>query len=533
MKRRSFLLASAAITAASGLGFPALAQSDKTVLRYVPNAGLNNLDPMWTTADLVARDHGHMVYDTLFGSTENYEASPQLAEGYEFNEDSTECVITLREGLVFHDDSPIRAKDCVASINRWMNANGSLVGQYISSLLKSLTAEDDLTIRFTLSRPLPMLVNLMSSIVAPVPFIMPERIAKESPSASFSDATGSGPFRFVAEEFKPGITAVYEKFEGYKPTSAPFEGLTSGPKVVHFDRVEWQAIPDSSTAFSALQAGEVDWVNRTQPELLEVARLMPELQVGKMEALPRIGTLRFNHLNAPFDSKKMRQALLPAIDQEDFGRASVGNDTEAYATGVGVFPPGAPMASDAGLEPLMGERDLEKAAQLVKEAGYDGETVRVIGPTNIPLLAAHAEVGIDIFRKIGLNVEPELVDWGTVVQRRVSKAPVSEDGWSVIFLVWPGATMLSPATNLMLQGSGEDAPFGWPDIPQLEELRVQWYEAETLDKQKEIAVEMQRVAMDELPFIPVSGIEQLTVLDAGLEDRVIGFPIFWNIKPAA
>lgn len=532
MQRRSFLLGAAAVPALIAAGIPVAAQTRDKVLKFVPSGALSNLDPMWTTADLVARDHGHMVYDTLFGMTDSFEASPQMAEGYAFNADSTECRITLRQGLIFHDGSPVQAADCVASLRRWMAATGSLIGQHVAGVLVDLSAPDAQTILFRLSRPFPMLVNLMSSIVAPVPFIMPARIAEQAPSAEFRDTVGSGPFRFVLDQYQPGIRAVYERFDGYQPTGAPFEGMTSGPKVVHFDRVEWHAIPDSSTAFSALQSGEVDWISQTQPELLEVARLMPDLAVSKMESLARIGTLRFNHQNAPFNNKKLRQALVRAVNQQDFGVATVGNDPEAYIDGVGFFPPGTAMASTAGLEPLLAGPDLEEARRLIAGSGYAGEPLRVLGPTNISTLAAHAEVGIDLFRRLGLNVEPELVDWGTVVQKRTSRAPVAEGGWSVIFLIWPGPTMMSPATNTMLQGAGDKAPFGWPDIPRIEELRAQWFDAPDLAAQQTIAEEIQRVAMDELPYIPVSGIYTFTVARASLADRVVGFPIFWNIRPA-
>ena len=530
MKRRSFLLGTASAASLVAVGRPAAAQARANVLKYVPSGTLNNLDPMWTTADVVAREHGHMIYDTLFGMTDEFAASPQLAQGHAFNADNTECRITLRQGLVFHDNSPIQAQDCVSSIKRWMSANGSLIGQYVASILVDLTAADDHTIVFRMSRPFPMLVNLMASIVAPVPFIMPKRIADQAPSADFSDTTGSGPFRFVASEFRAGIKAVYEKFAGYKPTSAKFEGMTSGPKVVHFERVEWLSIPDSSTAFSALQSGEVDWVAQTQPELLEIARQTPTLTVSKMESLPLVCTLRFKSKNAPFHNRKLRQALLRAISQKDFGIATVGNDTDAYMEGVGFFPPGTPMASRAGLEPLLAGQNLQEARRLIAESGYNGELIRVLGPTNVTTLAAHAEVGIDLFRRLGLNVRPEMVDWGTVVQKRTSRAPVSEGGWSAMFLVWPGPTMMLPATNTMLQGAGDKAPFGWPDIPRLEELRAKWFEAPSLDAQKKIAEDIQRVAMEELPYIPVSAIFSFTVTRAALKDRVIGFPIFWNVR---
>ncbi|MCW3475240.1 ABC transporter substrate-binding protein [Limobrevibacterium gyesilva] len=529
MDRRSFL-ATGAAAATAALARPALAQSERQrVLRFVPYSDLTVLDPIWTTADVV-RDHGYLIYDTLYGTDGAYQPQPQLAEGHVFEQDGKICTITLRAGPTFHDGQPIRARDVVASLQRWMAV--APMGQTLNSVLDELSALDDRRIRFRLKRPFPLLIQTLAQPIAPVPFIMPERVARTDPSKQLTDTTGSGPFRFKRDEYRPGNIAAYERFAAYQPTPAGGSGLTAGPKVAQFDRIEWRIIPDAATAAAALQQGEVDWFSDPPAEILELVRRSRDLAVSRMDLLPLVCVMRWNQLVPPFDSKAMRQALLPAIDQADFVMAAAGTDPDNFATGTGMFPAGSPMASDAGLEPLQGPRDLNKAKRLLKEAGYDGQLVRLIGPTDTVTTAALTQVAADLLRRLGLNLDAALTDSGTVVQRRRSMQPLDKGGWSVGCWAFPGLWFINPATHILLRGNGRDAWFGWPTAPRLEALRDQWMEATDLAAQKRIAREIQVVAMDELPCIPLGCVYRSTAMRRDLKDRVVGMPLFWNIRRA-
>ena len=497
------------------------------VLKYVPQADLGSFDPIWTTS-VVTRDHGFMIYDTLFGTDAQFRPTPQLAAGFTTERDGRVVLITLRPGLLFHDGEPIRARDCVASLERWM-VRASL-GQKLKSVLEALTAPDDLTLRFVLKRPLPYLIPMLGLPATPVPFIMPERVARTDPFQQITEMVGSGPFRYLRDEHVPGSFSAYAPFAGYRPTPDGGAGLTAGPKLAHFDRVEWHTLPDAATAAAALQKGEMDWFSQPPPELLELLRRNRTLAVEPLELLPYTLLLRFNSLNPPFDKAAIRRALLPAIDQADFVAACVGANAEAGIVGSGVFPAGSPSASDAGLEPLKGPRSLELAKRRLKEAGYDGQLIRILGPTDILNPSALTQVGIDLFRRLGLNLDIQLTDWATVVSRRPNKEPVEKGGWSVSFYSNPGLDLLNPATNAILRGNGAGAWFGWPTIPRLETLRDQWFDAAEPAAQAAITREMQVVAMEELPFIPLGGLRSFTATQGSLRDRVVGFPIFWNIR---
>ncbi len=254
MKRRT-LLATAGATAA-GLAAPSIAGAAvANTIRFVPQAGLSNLDPIWTTIDVV-RNASLLFWDTLYGVDSSLTSRPQMCEGHETSADGLTWTFTLRPGLRFHDGEPVRARDAVASVGRWMKRD--LMGQRISAQLDALDALDDRRFRFRLRRPFPKLIYALGKVSTPVCFIMPERIASTDAFTPITEYVGSGPFVFRREQWVTGSSAVFERFAGYVPREEKSDWLAGGKRVL-FDRLEWQAIPDSGTAAAALQNGEVDW----------------------------------------------------------------------------------------------------------------------------------------------------------------------------------------------------------------------------------------------------------------------------------
>ena len=299
---------------------------------------------------------------------------------------------------------------------------------------------------------------------------------------------------------------------------------------MHFDRVEWHIIVDAATAAAALQTGEIDWYEQPPPEIQTLLRRNRAVTVEPIDPLPLTGILRPNHLHPPFNDKRVRQALLPAISQTDFMQAINGPDPALFTTGVGVFTPGTPLANDAGLAPLLGPRSVDRARALLREAGYTNQPMRLIGPTDILAPAAMTQVGADLVRRLGINADVVITDWGTTVQRRTSREPVERGGWSMLFTSFSSFDFVDPAAHFPLRGNGTGAWPGWPTIPRLEELRDAWFVAADLPAQQAIAREMQAVAMDELPYIPVGSYLSVTAHRRNLADRVKGLAVFWGLR---
>src|SRR5678809_662154 len=214
LNRRVFAAASVALAVlATG---PALAQGK--VLRFVQNGNLTILDPIWTTA-YITRNHGYMIYDTLFAMDEKGEIKPQMVDKYDESADKLTYTFTLRDGLVGHDGPPVTAEDCIASIKRW-SARDAL-GQKLMSFVDSMTANDAKTFTVKLKSPTGLLIFGLGKPSSNVPFMMPKRVADTDPNTQISEFIGSGPFVFKRDEWKPGDKAVYVKFDKYKPRSEP------------------------------------------------------------------------------------------------------------------------------------------------------------------------------------------------------------------------------------------------------------------------------------------------------------------------
>ncbi|NKC33299.1 ABC transporter substrate-binding protein [Falsiroseomonas selenitidurans] len=526
MLRRTLLKTGAAMGGAAALPRVSVAQPAR-VLKMVPQANLTSLDPVWTTAN-ITRNHGHMIYDTLYGLDAQFRPQPQMAAGHVAEDGGKRVVITLRDGLRFHDGSPVLAKDVVASVKRWMRRNP--FGQKLATVTDELSADGDKKVVFRLKRPFPAMFAALAQVSNSPPFVMPERLAMTDAFTQVREAVGSGPFRFKPDEYNSGSLAVYERNADYVPVSSGTPSLTAGPKVVHFDRVEWHIITDAATSAAAIQTGEIDWYEQPPPEIQQLLRRDRNVKIEAIDPLPLTGILRFNHLHAPFNDKKMRQAILPALAQEDFMQAVVGTDPANYQTGVGFFTPGTPLANDAGMGPLTGPRSLDRAKALMREAGYTNQPMRLIGPTDILAPSAMTQVGADLVRRLGFNADIALADWGTVVQRRTSREPLDKGGWSMLFTAFSSFDFATPAAHYPLRGNGTSAWFGWPSIPKLEELRDAWFEAPDLATEQRLAREMQTVAMDELPYVPVGAYKSLTALRSNLVDRVSGLALFWGIR---
>ena len=527
VKRRTLLRAGTAALA-MGLARPATVRAaGARVLKFIPQADLAVLDPVWTTA-YVTRHHGMMVFDTLYGTDAGFQPQPQMVAGATTGADGKEWNLTLRDGLKWHDGTPVLGRDCVASIQRWGKRDA--FGQALMAATDELSAPDDKTIRFRLKQPFPLLPIALGKVSVVICPMMPERLAKTDPFTQVTEMVGSGPFRFKADERVPGARVVYERFEGYVPRSGGTPEWTSGPKVAHFDRIEWNVIPDAATAMGALQNGEADWWEQPTFDLLPLLRKTSNLVLETLDPTGSPSMLRFNQLFPPFDNAAIRRALLGAVDQADFMTAVAGTDPSGWRDKVGFFPPGSPLASDVGMQVLEGPRDLNKVKKDLAAAGYKGEKIVVMVASDFPVLNAMGQVGADMLQQVGMNVDLQVTDWGSVVQRRASRKPPDQGGWSVFFTAFGGVDQYTPAGHLGLRGNGTDGWFGWPTEPKLEELRAAWFAAPDLAAQKKIGEAIQAEAFKSVPYLPLGEYFQPTAHAKSISGVLKGMPLFWNVS---
>jgi peptide/nickel transport system substrate-binding protein len=528
MSRRQFLAAATGSVAATALPAPSVhAQKGGGTLRFVAQADLKILDPVWTTA-YITRNHAYLVYDTLFGTDEKLQVKPQMVDKHTVSRDGMKYTFTLRDGLKWHDGQPVVAEDCAESLKRWMKKDR--FGRLLAAHTAKVAPVDRKTFTLELGERFGPVLEAIGKPSSNVPFMMPARIASTSADEQIKEIVGSGPFRFVKDEWQPGNQVVYVKHADYVPRNEAPSGSTGGKKV-HLDKVVWRYIPDPATAAAALAAGEVDWWEIPPIDFVPKIEQNATLATFLPDPLGTQGWLRPNHLHPPFNNKKARQALVAMMDQNLYLQAGIGQ-AKYYRTCDSVFACNGPYATKAGAEGLA-KQDLQKARQLVKESGYDGRPVTVVHVTDISFLSAAALVTRELLQSAGFTVELKAMDWSTNLATRARKDPPDKGGWNVLHTWWMAADVINPAVHFGVSGAGSGAWFGWPEIPQLEKLITEWVRATDHARRKQIADEVQRVALDEVAYVPWGE----WVAPTAFRKNVQGIPkfiapLFWNVSVA-
>jgi len=526
MHRRSLLKAAAVAPFLPSLAAPAVAQDVRAnTLRFIPQANLAALDPIWTTAT-VTGNHAYYVFDTLFGINAAGEVKPQMAEGHEVLEDGKLWRIKLRTGLKFHDGEPVRAQDCVDSVKRWTVRDA--FGQLLARVITDWRVVDDRTFEIRLSRAFPLLSSALGKATG-APFIMPSRLASTDANKAVTEMVGSGPYRFIGDQFNSGSRAVYEKFDGYVPRQEPSDYDTGG-KVAHFPRIEWQIITDPATAAAALMNGEVDWWERPLADLQPMLARNRDITRRVTDKAGRLALARLNCLQEPFNDVRIRRAVLAAVVQEDYMRAAQGDDTSSWSTTPSIWPRETPYFADhSDLMP----GDVAKARAMLKEAGYGNQKVVIINPTDFPDIGPLGQVTADTLKRAGMNVDLAESDWGTVIQRRNSREATDKGGWSIFHTTGPAAYYGNPAMSPLIRGQGEAGWFGWWKSDRAEALTQEWLFATDEPGQKKAATELGRLGMEEVATVPLGQFTLRTAFRNTITDVQDGTaPYPWGVKRA-
>ncbi len=518
-------IASAAIALATTLASPMPTWAAGKTITAVMHADMRA--PGMPSTAYIYRDFGYMIYDTLLAEDSNFKIQPQMAE-YTVSDDKLTYTFTLRDGLKWHDGTPVTAEDCVASLKRWGKADG--MGQKLMEFTASLEATDPKTITLKLKEPYGLVLQSIGKPSSLVPFMMPKRLAETPAGTPIPEMIGSGPFKFVKAEFQPGVKAVFEKNTDYVPRKEP-PSWTSGGKVVKVDRVEWLTMPDAQTAVNSLQAGDIDFMEAPSYDILPVLEGNPDIKVDVLNKLGAQTVGRMNFLNPPFDNVKVRRAALLAINQKDVLDALVGNPKYYQLCGA-YFVCGTPLASDAGGELLVKGNGMAEAKKELAASGYDGTPIVIMAPGDVVSLKAQPIVAAQALKDAGFKVDVQATDWSTVISRRTSQKPVKDGGWNMFFTNWVSADLVDPIVNYSIGGQGTKGGwFGWADDPTIEKLKTDFVRATTLDDQKKIAAEIQKEAYDQVIYIPMGQFLQPSAWRTSLKGVLDGpaTPIFWNV----
>ena len=527
ISRRNFTtIASALSVLALSAALSTQAFAAGKTITAVMHSDLRVIDPIMTTA-YITRDHGYMVYDTLLATDSSFKIQPQMAD-WKVSDDKLTYTFTLRDGLKWHDGTPVTAEDCVASLQRWGKRDG--MGQKLMDFTASLEATDAKTITLKLKEPYGLVLDSLGKPSSLVPFMMPKRLAETPGDKPIPEQIGSGPFKFVQGEFQPGVKAVYEKNKDYVPRKEP-ANWTSGGKVVKVDRVEWITMPDAQTAVNALQSGDIDFMENLPYELLPILEANKDItiEVSNKFGFQTLG--RMNFLYPPFDNVKVRRAAFLAMNQKDVLDALVGNAKYQKICGA-IFVCGTPLETDVGAETLTKGSGMAEAKKLLAESGYDGTPVVVLAPGDVVTLKAQPVVAAQLLRDAGFKVDLQATDWQTVVTRRASQKPPKEGGWSMFFTNWAAPDVANPVVNVSVGGRGKNGGwFGWAEDAKIEELRDKFARASSPDEQKKVAADLQKQAYEQVIYIPLGQYLAPSGWRKSLSGVLDGpaTPVFWNV----
>ncbi len=524
MQRRHLLAGAAALAARPALAQTAVGGTSKTLV-FVPTTNPPSFDPVWNPAQ-ATRTLGLMIYETLYTRDIALNPHPHMLDGHLVEDDGKRWTMKLRAGQTFHDGTPVLARDCVASIRRWMVRDP--IGTYVNGRLDALEAADDRTIVWRLKKPFPFLAAMLAK-TQPTCAMMPERLAADAYKQA-PECIGSGPFRWVANEFVSGSRAVMAKFDKYVPRQEKVEYGWGGYHV-KVDRVEWRIIPDASTAANALATGEVDWVENPLPDLLPMLRKSPGVTVGRIDTHGVFPVLRPNFILGPTANPVVRRAMLLAIDQTDAMTAVMGEDREGWRAPVGFFVPGTESANEAGMDAMRHRPSADAIKKMLKEGGYNGERIVFMHPTDPSAYDAMCLVAEGAFQRVGLNIDVQTTDWGTVTQRRSSKETLDKGGWSVFPSGFPSVDLGNPVLAGGLRTNGKDAWVGWPENERIETLRDAWINSTDPVEQKRLSEQIQLECFSFVPYIPLGQYIPSGAWRSNVTGQLRGpAPVFWNVE---
>jgi peptide/nickel transport system substrate-binding protein len=502
------------------------AAAQVNVLRFVPQASLTVLDPIWST-NYVTRSHGYLVYDTLFATDSKGNIQPQMVNTWQISKDRKIWTFTLRRGLAFHDGSPVTSEDVIASLKRW--ASRDALGTIWAKFIDRYEVVNANTWRIVLVEPCGIMFDALGKPSSNVPFIMPAHVARTSGYEQIKDIVGSGPFIFKSDEFKPNERAVYVKNLRYRPRNEPKDGLAGGKRVL-VDRVEWVMIRDPQTQFNALTVGEVDWVEQPNFEHAASYRTQPQVVYHELSSAGVQIMLRFNHLHPPFNDVRIRRAAMTALGQLDFLKTQIAVPG-LYRFCKSIYPCDSPLASDE-TGAFTGEANAQMAAQMLKAAGYDGTPIVLLRSTDPAVVSKLPLVARQQLETAGFKVDMQQMDWAALTARRTKKDPPNQGGWNIFLTSFVASDIANPLTIPMLNAQGDTGWLGWQYEPKIEALKQQYARATRLSQKKGIAQNIQLTALATASYVPLGMYSRTTAYRKNIHGVAhnAGVHVFWGIS---
>lgn len=366
------------------------------------------LDLHWSSATIIYEITGH-IYETLFTTDAKYETIPHLAEGYEALDGLKRYVIRLRKGVKFHNGKEMTSADVVASLRRWAKRG---TGKAVFKTVEAVEAKDPYTVEIRLKAPSAVLTTALAQMPNGSA-IYPKEVVEAAGDGQIKEYIGTGPFKFV--EHKPDQYVRLARFEGYTPRAEAPNGY-GGRRTAYVDELWFIPVPDIAIREAGVRTGEYHYAQQLKPDAYERLRALPDVEPVVVKPYGWATSI-LNAKQGVMTNKKLRQAFQARLDMEPMMQAAMGH-RDFYRLDPGLFFPEQAYHSTAGAH-LYNQRNKEKARRLLKESGYKGEPIRWIVTKEYEYHYKPALVSESQLEEVGFNIDLQVMDWATVVQRRV------------------------------------------------------------------------------------------------------------------
>ena len=365
--------------------------TEKKVVRTCIASEPDNLDPWKSDAGDTAAIMMN-VFEGLVSFNEDGDYIPGIANKWDISDDGLTYTFTLRDDVYFHNGNKLTMEDVIYSYD---NYTGKETGKPLSSkfeIIESYEAVDDLTFKITLKEKSSAFLGFTNEAILPKDYTEQE-----------SFPIGTGPFKFA--EYIPGQKVVFEKNESYY----------NDAKKAKIDGVEVFIMSDYSAIVSALKSGQLD-LAMIMPDNIETLQNDFNIMTSAQNMVQLLG---LNNKVKPFDDERVRKAISYAVDKEEIIKGAFdGYGTEIYSN----FSPVLKNYYNDELSEVY-TYDIEKAKELLKEAGYEnGFDMKITVPGNYVQHMDSAQIVAQQLKKIGINVEIETIEWATWLDRVYKKA---------------------------------------------------------------------------------------------------------------
>ncbi|MGD9890771.1 MAG: ABC transporter substrate-binding protein [Dehalococcoidia bacterium] len=484
-------------------------------LRWGLEATIETLDPTFTAA-AVTTQLAMNLYDQLFTWDADQQVKPVLVASHEASSDRRLYRFTLRDDATFEGGRPVLASDVVASIQRWGKTVSS--GRQAAALFNSLEARGERSFAIELMEPWSVLIDTLAA-GPKAPYIMTEEAASTPIGTPVNDVVASGPFRL--QEWVKGSEIILQRREDYAGPPGPSSNA-AGSRTVYLNTVDIPIIPDPNSRLAAFQAGTLDALAQPPPDYFDQLNGSSDVEVYE-QTIGFYNAIYLNHTRPPFDSQLARQAVLAAVDVDQFMTAGWG--TNAWEKCPAIFGCTGPLTSQVGAD-RFDQKNLTTARQLFQQfqqsTNYDGRPVTLVGNTSYRYMYNMSLVAKSMLEAIGFKVDLQTPDWATALAVRNNP-----EKWDLFHTGGHGPGSSDPLRSTILSPSY----VGKYTSAALDDLKQQFAKAPSLEQARPVVDEIQALWYDDVPaiFLGVShNYDALKTYVKGYDNASLA-SLFWNV----